>query len=170
MIRVLAVSGWGEVVEEMADEYGFWKIADELEEAGCEVIRRAWNEVTPEDLDNVDVRVTYSYGTAAVEEIEAACTQAPLPACGKWYILVGVPRAKWKQNYNLWNVQKNVEYAKSFNLDGFPVSEGLRNPDGITRVNVDCNGRGLNHVSIQDDATVRQTIVNEIKTMILTGM
>lgn len=167
MIRVLAVSGWNESVEAKSDKYGFWKIADELEAAGCEVGRRAWDDVSAEDLRQFYVWISYSYGTAGIEHARALLPEGE-PRCLKWFVIAGVPRAAWQQTYDLWNAG-GVVYAQAFNVTSIPASQGLRNPDGITRINVDCDGRTppLTHISIQGDKTIRETICNEIKAMIL---
>lgn len=166
MIRCLCVSGWAETVETVADQFGFWKIADALDAMGCHVVRRAWDELAPLDLYDKDVWISYSYGTAAIEHALDALGPDKVPDQKlAWFIVAGVPRAPWKQSYDLWNAAP-ADFAMAFNVTSVPVSQGLRNPDGINRINVDCDGRGLNHVNIQDDASVRQTVINHVSLML----
>lgn len=130
---------------------------------GDDVILVDWDKLTNTDLVNADYVVAYSYGCAALWRQFAKGYRGPLK---KLIVLCGVPRFWWGQLYggSLWTVPACFDSAKCYNLSSLPVSLPISNPSK-DYVNVDLDGRGLDHVSVQDDPFVKGSIMMDLENL-----
>ncbi|HVS73100.1 MAG TPA: hypothetical protein VHQ47_17730 [Phycisphaerae bacterium] len=163
-MNVLCVSGFG---EEVQDDSKFWGIADALDSTAAVdlVVRRQWDTLAPADVAAADVIIAYSYGQAALWHALAAFPPDQRPTIKHLFIIAGVPRFWWGQLYGTpWTIPANIQAATCFNIDSIPASCGIHNQCD-RYVNISCRDRGLDHVSIQGDPIVRQTIIDAVRAM-----
>jgi hypothetical protein len=163
-MKVLCVSGFG---EKLRDKSKFWLIAAGLLAVPgvASVTCRQWDTLAPADVAAADVIIAYSYGQAALWHALAAFTPGSPPTIKHLFTIAGVPRFWWGQLYGTpWTIPANIQAATCFNIDSIPASCGIHNQCD-RYVNVSCRGRGLDHVSIQGDPIVRQTIIDAIRAM-----
>jgi hypothetical protein len=154
-MKVLCVSGF---TEKVGDGSPFWEIADALDALLPDpVTRRQWDTLVPDDIAGHDVIVTYSYGQAALWHAMYALDE--MPRIQQLFIIAGVPRFWFGQFYGSpWHITANIAGAEAFNVDSVPHSAGIHNPSSAF-VNVDCDGPGVDHVSIQGLQSIRDRIV-----------
>jgi hypothetical protein len=166
-VKILAVSGF---TQHVGDQTGFWKIIDELEKLGATVTRKAWDELTEEDLDgSYDAVIVYSWGTASFFK-----KLKKLKHVGQLFIIAGVPRGIWQSIQVAlaggWNPPKEVELAICFQVSSIPSSYPLSS-SAPNRVTYFVSGIGGNdHVNVQNFPFVHNTIVNQVKVAIDNGV
>ncbi len=154
-MKVLIVSGFNEKV---GDGSGIWDIADALDLIlPSPVTRRQWDTLDPTDIPGHDVVVTYSYGQAALWH--AMYVLSTKPIIQQLFIIAGVPRFWFGQFYGEpWHIPSNISGAVAFNVNSVPHSAGIHNASDVY-LNVNCDGPGVDHCSIQGLASIRVRIV-----------
>ena len=159
-MRGLCLGGWAQTIADVQQEFEF------LTQLTPDIIYDVWDTFSPSSLFGVDFTVAYSYGQADLWHMLASFNPLTTPAIKKHFIIVGVPRLGWGQTYwgKLWTIPSCIQRAKAFNLKGlinFPACLPISNPS-LNCVNVDCDGRGLDHDTIVQDSQVKAEIYNDL--------
>lgn len=159
----LWIGGFGQ--ENIHASYGFYLMALDAQKAGDEITIVDWDQLNPMQLAGMDYISVYSYGCAALWRALGS-QQFGWGLFKHLNILCGVPRFWWGQLYggSLWTVPACFDSAKCYNLSSLPVSLPISNPSK-DYVNVDLDGRGLDHVSVQDDPFVKGSIMMDLENL-----
>ena len=161
-MKGLWIGGYGE--EDINGNIGFYTLARMSQNPGDDITLVDWGHLDTNDFDNVDYVVVYSYGCAAFWRMIFTLTKTgiKIPALKMLIILCGVPRFWWGQFYGLlWNVPSFVQSAICYNINSIPYSVPIRNVT-TKYSNVNLDGRGLDHVTIQYDPFTQNLILSEL--------
>lgn len=195
MANVLIIGGFGMSLNvqhndaRIDDGSAYWGLANRMVAAGHNVTVRECLEtgegsdkVSPGDVLDADVIVSYSYGTASLKEIWHDFAKQIDKRVALWVIVAGVPDAWMAQYYGtLWHKPPFVDRAVCFQVADVPASCDLQNTltvgidsfvsDGTSTadINVDCNGLfpplmapGDKHKGIKESPQVLQAIAQLI--------